>query len=64
MEISPEKNRRIPLAFIGVRAPGRGKPVSVEFATPGKIDFELDSQNNIVIIKDITQRIEFTVTYK
>ena len=63
IEISPEKNRSIPLAYIGIRAPGGLKPVSVKFATDDKVDYSLDSQKNLVTIKDVTGKLKFMVTF-
>lgn len=64
VEISPEENRSIPLVHIGIRVPGDGKAVSVKTETPEKTDFQLDSKNNLVSIKDLTKELRLIVTYE
>uniref|UniRef100_UPI003217418B hypothetical protein n=1 Tax=uncultured Draconibacterium sp. TaxID=1573823 RepID=UPI003217418B len=64
IEILLEKNRNIPLVYIGIRAPGGLKPVSVKFATDNRVEYNLDSLDNLLTIRDISGEIKFSVTYE
>jgi hypothetical protein len=64
IELLPEKHRSIPLAYIGVRAPGGLKPLSVKHVTEEKPNCSLDFQNNLVTIKDIAGKLKLVVIYE